>query len=119
MHFHTSRAAGRQYLLFFCFLRSRGGSFRALMIKEAAEGTTEMAACRFWMVRQTVIFRPFQSEVALAMSSPIFLGDYKFQVSTNQEVNKTNIFLPDRGDRSWEPGKRWHQLRRQRNASRL
>jgi len=34
-----------------------------------------MAACRFWMVRQTVIFRPFQSEVALAMSSPIFLGD--------------------------------------------
>lgn len=45
------------------------------MIRDAADGTTEMAACLFWIVRQTVIFRPFQSEVALAMSSPIFLGD--------------------------------------------
>jgi hypothetical protein len=57
------------------FFLSRGGSFKALTIKEAADGTTEIAACLFWMVRQTVIFNPFQSPVALAMSSPIFLGD--------------------------------------------
>lgn len=46
------------------------------MIREAAEGTTEMVATRFWMRKHTVIFRPFQSPVALAMSSPTFLGDY-------------------------------------------
>ena len=31
-------------LLFFCFFLSRGGSFRALIIKEAADGTTEIVA---------------------------------------------------------------------------
>lgn len=61
--------------LFFCFFLSRGGSFNALMIKEAADGTTDMVACLFWMVRHTVILRPFQSEVAFAISSPTFLGD--------------------------------------------
>jgi len=35
------------YSLFFCFFRSRGGSFKALMMSEAAEGTTEIVACRF------------------------------------------------------------------------
>lgn len=62
-------------LIFLTFLRSLGGSFRALMINDAAEGTTEMVACLFWIVSWTVIFRPFQSLVALAMSSPTFLGD--------------------------------------------
>uniref|UniRef100_A0A2M4A2K3 Putative conserved secreted protein n=2 Tax=Nyssorhynchus TaxID=44543 RepID=A0A2M4A2K3_9DIPT len=62
-------------LMFFTFLRSRGGSFSAFTISEAADGTTEIVACRFWIVRQTVIFSPFQSPVALAISSPIFLGD--------------------------------------------
>ena len=57
------------------------------MIKEAAEGTTEMVACLFWMVKQTVIFKPFQSEVALAMSSPTFLGDY----NQNKKKTCTNI----------------------------
>ena len=46
------------------------------MTMEAAEGTTSMVALRFCTVSLTVIFRPFQSKVALAMSSPIFLGDY-------------------------------------------
>lgn len=46
-------------LMFFSFLRSRGGSFRALMTREEAEGTTETAACRFWMVSFTVTRRPF------------------------------------------------------------
>ena len=63
------------------------------MTSDDAEGTTETAACRFWMVSFTVTRRPFyfegkhiarlraqfimhtQSPVALAMSSPTFLGD--------------------------------------------
>ena len=65
-----------KFLLFFCFFLSRGGSLSALITKEEADGTTEMAAWRFWMVNWTVIFRPFQSWVALAISSPTFLGDY-------------------------------------------
>merc|ERR1712150_461455 len=61
-------------LMFFTFLRSRGGSFRALIIMAAAEGQTAIWACLFWTVSWTVIFRPFQSVVAFMMSSPIFLG---------------------------------------------
>merc|ERR1712198_298153 len=53
-------------LMFLTFFLSLGGSLRALMMRAAAEGTT---------LTLTVIFRPFQSEVALAMSSPIFLGE--------------------------------------------
>ena len=60
---------------FLTFLRSRGGSFRALMIREAALGTTSTRAWRFWTTSFTVIFSPFQSAVVLAMSSPTFLGD--------------------------------------------
>merc|ERR1712013_557847 len=48
---------------------------RALIIRAAAEGQTEIAACLFCTVSCTVIFRPFHSWVDLAMSSPIFLGD--------------------------------------------
>merc|ERR1719290_532356 len=61
--------------MFFTFLRSLWGSFRALMIMDEAEGTTDTLACLFWIVSWTVIFRPFQSPVAFAMSSPTFLGD--------------------------------------------
>merc|ERR1712215_655373 len=52
--------------MFFTFLRSLGGSFKALMTRAAAEGTTEQVACLFWILSCTV---------ALAMSSPIFLGE--------------------------------------------
>ena len=45
------------------------------MIKDAALGTTAIVACRFWIVSCTVILRPFQAVVALAISSPTFLGD--------------------------------------------
>lgn len=62
-------------LMFFCFFLSLGGSLRALMTNEAADGTTEIVAWRFWIVNWTVIFKPFQSLVAFAMSSPTFLGD--------------------------------------------
>merc|ERR1719382_1548750 len=59
-------------LMFLTFFLSLGGSFRALMIKAAAEGTTEQVACLFWIFSWTVTFKPFQSPVALAISSPIF-----------------------------------------------
>lgn len=49
----------------------------ALMTNDEADGTTETAACLFWMVSWTVTRRPFQSPVALAMSSPTFFGDYE------------------------------------------
>merc|ERR1711955_181539 len=62
-------------LMFFTFFLSLGGSFRALMIRAAALGTTVQVACLFWTFSCTVILRPFQSPVALAMSSPTFLGD--------------------------------------------
>lgn len=72
----SSNATFPLCLMFFSFFLSRGGSFKALMTMDEAEGTTETAACRFWIVSWTVTRRPFQSPVALAMSSPTFLGDY-------------------------------------------
>ena len=44
------------------------------MMREAAVGTTSMAACLFLTTSFTVTFSPFQSLVALATSSPTFLG---------------------------------------------
>lgn len=64
-------------VLFFCFFRSLGGSLRALMMRDAALGTTSTLACLFWIVSLTVTFSPFHSCVALAISSPTFLGDYR------------------------------------------
>merc|ERR1719369_1630356 len=61
--------------IFFTFFLSLGGSLSAFITRAAAEGTTEQVACRFWIFNWTVTLRPFQSWVALAMSSPIFLGD--------------------------------------------
>jgi hypothetical protein len=49
---------------------------RAFITREEAEGTTATWACRFWMVSCTVTRRPFHAEVALAISSPTFFGDY-------------------------------------------
>ncbi|RNA41442.1 60S ribosomal L12 [Brachionus plicatilis] len=60
--------------MFFTFFLSLGASFKALMTKEDADGTTEILACLFWMVNLTVIRRPFQSPVFLAISSEIFFG---------------------------------------------
>ena len=93
----SSRGMFPVCLMFFSFFRSRGGSernglavlireswkwkydvpLRARMTKEDAEGTTATVACRFWMVSWTVIRSPFQSPVALAISSPTFLGAYE------------------------------------------
>jgi len=55
----SSRGMDLVCLMFFSFLRSRGGSLSALMTSEEADGTTETAACRFLMVRRTVTRRPF------------------------------------------------------------
>jgi hypothetical protein len=46
------------------------------MTNDDAEGTTDTAACRFWIVSWTVTRSPFHAEVAFAMSSPTFFGDY-------------------------------------------
>jgi len=46
-----------------------------LITNDEAEGTTEIVATLFWIVNLTVILRPFQSDVALAISSPTFFGD--------------------------------------------
>lgn len=71
----SSNGIDLECLMFFSFFRSRGGSLSARMTREDADGTTETAACRFWMVSLIVTRRPFQSPVALAMSSPTFFGD--------------------------------------------
>ncbi|KAG6542544.1 hypothetical protein Mapa_016015 [Marchantia paleacea] len=63
-------------LMFFTFLRSLSGSFRALITNAAADGTTATLACLFWTVSFTVTLKPFQSfAVSLAISSPIFFGE--------------------------------------------
>merc|ERR1719187_415294 len=62
-------------LMFLTFFLSLGGSLRALMMRAAAEGTTDTVAWRFWILSSTVTLRPFHSAVFLAMSSPIFLGE--------------------------------------------
>ena len=71
----SSRGIDLECLMFFSFFRSRGGSLRARMTRDEADGTTDTAACRFWMVSLMVTRRPFQSPVALAISSPTFFGD--------------------------------------------
>lgn len=55
----SSRLTDLLCLMFFSFFRSRGGSFRALMMRDEAVGTTETAACRFWIVSLTVTRKPF------------------------------------------------------------
>merc|ERR1712055_1079237 len=47
--------------MFLTFLRSLGGSFKALMTRAAAEGTTEQVACLFWIFSCTVTLRHLQS----------------------------------------------------------
>ena len=55
----SSRGIDLECLMFFSFLRSRGGSLRARMTSDEAEGTTDTAACRFWIVSLIVTRRPF------------------------------------------------------------
>lgn len=49
---------------------SLGGSLKALMFRTKAEVTISIWAWLFWMVRLSVILRPAQWPVALAMSPP-------------------------------------------------
>lgn len=110
------------HLPFLTFFRSRGGSFNALMMSEAADGTTEMVAWRFWMVKHTVIFKPFQSPVALAMSSPIFFGDCKMTtelVSFHVEFHVVEFSLPNPMDQFLGPTMMLLRLRLQHSGGRL
>jgi hypothetical protein len=93
----SSKFTKMQNLLFFTFFLSRGGSFSAFTIKLAADGTTEIAACLFWIVKHTVIFKPFQSAVALAISSPTFLGDWirKKNIYHTLGIPLSQIYLPN------------------------
>ncbi len=67
-------------LLFFCFFLSRGGSLSALITSDDAEGITSILALRFCTVSFTVTRMPFQSPVALAISSPTFFGDCSLEI---------------------------------------
>lgn len=85
---------------------------RARMTREEAEGTMDTAACRFWIVSWTVTRRPFHAEVALAMSSPTFFGDWR---TVNKSRTRRGGFSPDPEDRFWgrvqtrrQPHHRWH-----------
>jgi len=55
----SSRGMDLVCFIFFSFFRSRGGSLSALITREDADGTTETAAWRFWMVSLTVTLSPF------------------------------------------------------------
>jgi hypothetical protein len=78
----SSRVIDLLCLMFFSFFRSRGGSFRALMTSEEAEGTTETAACRFWMVSFTVTRRPFcEKKLLLECGLGLALGSFAYPVS--------------------------------------
>lgn len=61
-------------LMLFCFFLSHGSSLRTLMIRAEAKGTTSVSTSLLCMVSFTVILRPSQSLVALAIS-PMFFGD--------------------------------------------
>ncbi|KAL4581313.1 hypothetical protein LXL04_017524 [Taraxacum kok-saghyz] len=85
-------------LMFFTFFLSRSGSFRALITRAAADGTTETLACRFWTVSLTVTRNPFQSlAVSLAMSSPIFFATMSGDGSSNTDLSIQNANLIKNG----------------------
>merc|ERR1719188_855726 len=56
-------------LMFFTFFLSLGGSFKALMMRAAAEGTTVTVACLFWTFNWTVTFR--QATVTVVPSAAV------------------------------------------------
>merc|ERR1719195_1235486 len=62
-------------LMFLVFFLSRRGSFRALITRLVALGSTSTFAWRFWIESRTVTRMPFHWLVPLTMSSPTFLGD--------------------------------------------
>lgn len=61
-------------LLFFSFLRSLGGSFNALMMRQAVEGWSSMVAARLATVNLTRIRSPLYSIEAFAISSCTFFA---------------------------------------------
>uniref|UniRef100_K3W531 Uncharacterized protein n=1 Tax=Globisporangium ultimum (strain ATCC 200006 / CBS 805.95 / DAOM BR144) TaxID=431595 RepID=K3W531_GLOUD len=61
--------------MFFTFLRSRGGSFSSFTKSDDADGIIDTVATRLTIVNLMVTLRPFQSLVALQISSPTFFGE--------------------------------------------
>lgn len=81
------------------------------MISDEADGTTDTCACRFWMVSWTVTRKPFQSPVALAMSSPTFFGAYLWRyVMISIAHDNKEVHIPNREDRLLVQAQRKHQL---------
>ena len=88
------RLITKNLLLFLTFFLSLGASLRARMTKADADGNTAIVAALFCTVSCTVILKPFQSPVDLAMSSEIFLGAYSYCIKKclpkKREKNKQN-----------------------------
>lgn len=61
-------------LMFFTFLRSRGGSFNALMMRVETPGQSSTEAARFTMVIFTTVRIDLYSAVAFTISSLTFLA---------------------------------------------
>ena len=104
----SSRGMDLLCLIFFSFFRSRGGSFKALITRDDAEGTTETAAWRFWMVSRTVTRRPF----CKPNFGQILMHQYWMSglCVPNHQWPLRYLLRPslvkDRGDQSWEPEQR-------------
>lgn len=64
-------------LMWFCLFLSLGGALGVLIIKADVEGTPSIWDRQLWVVSFTIILRPFQPLVPLAMTSPTLLGGWK------------------------------------------
>lgn len=110
----SSRGIDFECLMFFSFFRSRGGSFRALMTREDAEGTTETAACRFWIVSLTVTRRPFYLMSTESQTGNKFVNAPS-RLSLSRYLHRPSSGT-DREDRFWErelqrirPHRQWRE----------
>ena len=72
--------------------------FSARITRAEAEGTTATAACRFWIVSWTVTRSPFHADVAFAISSPTFFGDYDLHSATDTLVLFGRPYQTERTD---------------------
>jgi len=111
----SSRVTDLLCLMFFSFFRSRGGSFNALMMRDDAVGTTETAACRFWIVNLTVTRSPFCASHLVSRRPE--RGSRK-SPSIPSRPSPSRYLHPlssatDREDRSWGREPTTHQPHRQ------
>jgi hypothetical protein len=62
------------------------------MTSAEADGTTSILATLFWTVSLTVILKPFQSVVPLAISSEIFLGAYLMYITVSITLYQKDMY---------------------------